>query len=748
MLHQIGVGALGPVFRTYEPTRDRLVAVKVFRLDITPEQAAALADELARAPEAGLFHPSIVEPIAAGVQGTVAYRAEEYVPAESLDVAMRHYAPASADKVLPFITQLAGAIDFARAAGVGHGALHPRDIFVTPEEARVTGFGVVDALERVGLRAPVRRPYHPPERIAGEAWGTPADVFSLAAIAFEMLTGRRPSGIGAQIGVVTEAGPHAERLRAVLARAMSEQPENRYPNALAFVAALEAAARGEADATAPVAAEPSREAPAVLTGAGAADSIVAPEPSKEPLGSVRPAVEPPASPQQEARANADDIAAEREEDEAHWELSRHEERLPPHSRAAPEEAAPLEALFNDEEADAAADRLMFDAADLALEDSRAGEGRYAAEFDAPAAPESSTPGHVRLRELDSPDDLEPSVRAPAADRGFIPIVVPPAREAATGATPPAPRFSPDTFDRPLAEEQSGESRVVAQQSRPAMLPLAVALIAGLLLGYVPGYLLGYGAGARGADADSGAAASADDRAGRAIPDTAAAPPDGAPAGGKEWTEGTVAGTSASQPAAQPATPPDVPAEAPAGTSAAAAVTRSEPPAPRTGRLVVRSTPSRAAVTVNGKWSGRTPLTLTNLTFGEYVVRVVAEGYQVGREEFELSAADASRTLTMTLDRTRPVAGRGTSAERPAAPRPSPAGPTTYFGTVYVDSRPQGATVYIAGKEYGKTPIRVPEIPIGSHVVRLELPDHRTWTKAIRVTAGQEIRATGSLEPIR
>jgi 2-methylisocitrate lyase-like PEP mutase family enzyme len=49
VLHQIGIGALGPVFRTYEPTRDRLVAVKVFRLDVTPEQARTLADELARA---------------------------------------------------------------------------------------------------------------------------------------------------------------------------------------------------------------------------------------------------------------------------------------------------------------------------------------------------------------------------------------------------------------------------------------------------------------------------------------------------------------------------------------------------------------------------------------------------------------------------------------------------------------------------------------------------------------------------
>ena len=70
---------------------------------------------------------------------------------------MRHYAPASFDTMLRIIGQLAEAVDVARAAGVGHGALHPRDIFVTPDEARASGFGVVDALERVGIaraRAP------------------------------------------------------------------------------------------------------------------------------------------------------------------------------------------------------------------------------------------------------------------------------------------------------------------------------------------------------------------------------------------------------------------------------------------------------------------------------------------------------------------------------------------------------------------------------------------------------------------
>ncbi|HXH05293.1 MAG TPA: protein kinase, partial [Vicinamibacterales bacterium] len=273
VLHQIGTGVLGPVFRTYEPARDRLVAVKAFRLDITPEQSRRLADELQRLVDAALVHPSIVAPIAAGVEGTVAYLALEYVAAESLDVALRHYAPAPVEKVLPFIAQLAGAVDFARAAGFGHGALHPRDIFVTPDEARATGVGVAQALERVGVRPPVRRPYTAPERIAGEPWGTPADVFSLAAVASELLTGRRPAGPDAA-PEIDPAVPHARAIAAVIARALALDPSARFATALAFASALEAAASGEGESAGrPLVAVP--ETPDVSPGGTAAPRGVA-----------------------------------------------------------------------------------------------------------------------------------------------------------------------------------------------------------------------------------------------------------------------------------------------------------------------------------------------------------------------------------------------------------------------------------------------------------------------------------------
>ena len=359
MLHQIGVGALGPVFRTYEPERDRLVAVKAFRLDITPEQAQALAEELSRAAEAGLFHPSIVEPIAAGVEGTVAYRAEEYVAAESLDVAMRQYAPAPIATVLPFITQLAGAIDFARAAGVGHGALHPRDIFVTPEEARATGFGVVEALERVGLRAPVRRPYSPPERIAGAAWTTPADVFSLAAITYELADGPETGRPRARDRHAH--GRHAERLDGFPARGAGarhgSRTVRRFATALAFASALEAAARGDAsDATLPMA------PPVGATVAPARVADAAPDhrqralPARSAEGKQLEGEEDDLSRRSDAkrrRRRSDDIAAEQLDDEADHQL-RLSEREDVFRR---DPGLPLD---EDIEAEAEADRFVGD----------------------------------------------------------------------------------------------------------------------------------------------------------------------------------------------------------------------------------------------------------------------------------------------------------------------------------------------------------------------------------------------------
>lgn len=675
------------MFRTYEPTRDRLIAVKVFRLDITPEQAQALALELSRAADAGLFHPSIVEPVAAGVEGTVAYRAEEYVAAESLDAAIRHYAPASLDKALPFITQLAGAIDFARAAGVGHGALHLRDVFVTPDEARASGFGVVEALERLGLRAPVRRPYSAPERIAGQPWGTAADVFSLAAIAFELLTGRRPSGTGDRIGAVTgeNIGDHPHMIEGVLARAMDDDPGRRHPSALAFASALEAAARGNRVTGA-------MEQVGAITGmAGPAAAAAVFDDEDEPL--VQDAA---------PGEDVEPVDVEIRRDEAGDAPAGEEIEFPIEEAAAalvvdPDAGEEFDDIESEREFDESPDLLP---AEYELEKGPAARGRSL--FD----------------EDEAAEDL--ALDQPPADRFAAAGPATPAAAAIPTRTPRVNRV----FSEADVEPEDLRPGTPAEPPRPAVLPLALTAILCLLVGFAAGYAV---AGRPQAPAVDGETAAAGEPQPGAARDPGAGPQPSSPE--RTFSEQTV-------------TPPVPAAETlpPGGREAAPAA-----PAPRTGRLIVRSTPSNAGVTVNGRWRGRTPLTLDALAFGAYAVRIVQTGYEVAQQDVRLSVDDPSGTVNVRLDRL-PAAP---APRRPAAaPRPAPAAPEVFTGSIYIDSRPRGARVLVDGKPVGTTPMRLPEVSIGSHVVRLELEDHGAWTVSTRVAAGQEARVTGSLERIR
>ncbi len=237
-MHQVGAGVLGPVYRTCESDGDRLVALKAFHLDFTPEQAQTFVSELENVVGSGKSHPALVPALGAGLSDLVPYLALEYVVAESLDVAIQRDTPAPVEMVLPLAMQIANALDTAHAGKLVHGALHPRDIFVAPELAKVTGFGVVPALEHAGLRGPLRRPYTSPEQISGGEWGTAADRFAFAAILYELLTGRRSVGTAKQViaGLVAVAGVRDETgLTELFAAGLSELPGDRPGSAEQFV---------------------------------------------------------------------------------------------------------------------------------------------------------------------------------------------------------------------------------------------------------------------------------------------------------------------------------------------------------------------------------------------------------------------------------------------------------------------------------------------------------------------------------
>jgi hypothetical protein len=234
---------LGPVFRTHDPDHERVVAVKAFSLDLTPEQSVGLSEQFQRLVDLGIEHQYIAAPVAAGVEDFVAYLAVPYVAGESLDTAIRQYGPAPAVDAIRLVAHVAEALDAAAMLGVFHGSLHPRDVLVTPGETHVTGLGIAQALERIGLHGPIRRPYVAPERESGDEWGAAADICSLAAIAYEVLTGRRAlPGTDQPLAALSELRVHnAAAVKDVIETALDPDPERRPARAQDFATAFAAA---------------------------------------------------------------------------------------------------------------------------------------------------------------------------------------------------------------------------------------------------------------------------------------------------------------------------------------------------------------------------------------------------------------------------------------------------------------------------------------------------------------------------
>ncbi len=633
VLHQIGAGALGPVFRAYDQSGDRLVAVKLFQVELAPERVHQLVADFERLIAAGLNRPGIAAPIATGIAGNSPYLVEEFVSADSLDVLIRDYGPAPAANAAQIAVQLAGALDFAAVVNITHGALHPRDVLLSTDEARLTGLGIVPALEQVGAKGPLRRPYTAPERLGGQRWDRRADIFSLAAIVFEVLTGRRIQGTGrtAADALPEVAGTDVNALRAAFARALAPAPADRFETALEFAAAIRAS----------LSKAPSQTAPASARYAAPAEPPirVAAAPPVE-----RPKVSPP-----------------REEPVV----------------------APTPSV-------AAAAQLPFDPAEPSDFELRAAEtARY--------------------------DDVQagPAIIAPGAVQNARPVPPP---LLGLGSSGPEPDLTP------------------LQRSQSAMWPLVLALVVGLALGFAAGYGVG--------NHDRAAAASAAASQSTVQPAAAAS---GVPAAttGREFTEGSVADSAKAEPPkieSKIEPPSVVPTPRPA---ARAEPNESEVAARPGGRLTVHSTPSGARVFVDGRERGRTPTTVRDLARGTHRVRVMEDGYAAAERRVTVSGSHAQTiTVGLTRSRTEPVAPPAARAA-PAAPKPPP--PERFLGELTVESRPDGARVFVDGKLVGTSPMLLAQLGAGEHVVRLEHEGYRTWSSSVRVVAGERNRITASLE---
>jgi tRNA A-37 threonylcarbamoyl transferase component Bud32 len=262
IIGELGRGAMGVVYHATDPAIGRSVAIKTIRIhDIhDKQQREKLRERLFReARSAGvLSHPNIVTIYDMDEVDGLAYIAMAYVNGPTLEKILASQTPLSGVKMLRILRQAASALDYAHGRGIVHRDVKPANIMTDEDGAvKITDFGIAkitapgDATE---TKTVVGTPnYMSPEQVQGLPVDGRSDQFSLAVIAYEILTGERPFQ-GEHLStvvykIVAEEPERAQqingtltaRIDEVLRRALSKKPEDRYPNCANFVGALEMA---------------------------------------------------------------------------------------------------------------------------------------------------------------------------------------------------------------------------------------------------------------------------------------------------------------------------------------------------------------------------------------------------------------------------------------------------------------------------------------------------------------------------
>ena len=258
----LGKGAMGIVYKAFDPHIERFVAIKTIRKDtVEPELAAQyMARFKNEAKAAGrLQHPNIVSVYEYGEDDAVTFIAMEFVEGAGLREYLTRRASFDFGQLAALMDQLLGALEFAHSRGVVHRDVKPSNLIVTGQgQLKVADFGIarVDTsnLTMVGMTIGTP-PYMSPEQIRGFEVDHRSDLFSTGIVLYELLTGERPFGgnLESVTYKICHDDPAPPSTRSVLklpvevdqlvAKALAKEPEARFQHARAFQDALREVAR-------------------------------------------------------------------------------------------------------------------------------------------------------------------------------------------------------------------------------------------------------------------------------------------------------------------------------------------------------------------------------------------------------------------------------------------------------------------------------------------------------------------------
>jgi TonB family protein len=257
----LGFGAMGAVYRAFDPIIKRPLAIKTIRLDVPPQspQHRGFIDRFYQEARISgtLSHPNIVTLFDIGEEKGVPFLAMEYVEGRTIAELLESGERFRPERVLGLVSQVASALDYAHSQGIIHRDIKPSNLIVQEgDRLKVTDFGIAKAVdsEITQTGALLGTPsYMSPEQAMGETLDGRSDLFSLGVVAFEMLSGQQPFP-GTNVTSILYRLVHVDPIepadlemnglipqkwREVFHRVLAKKPEARYPKASDFVQDLE-----------------------------------------------------------------------------------------------------------------------------------------------------------------------------------------------------------------------------------------------------------------------------------------------------------------------------------------------------------------------------------------------------------------------------------------------------------------------------------------------------------------------------
>jgi tRNA A-37 threonylcarbamoyl transferase component Bud32 len=250
----LGQGAMGVVFKGFDPDIDRTVAIKTVRKELIEEEdraGIALARFKNEARAAGrLSHSGIVAVYDYGESGSIAYIAMEFVQGNSLREYFNRGTRFAERDAISIMVQLLDALQHAHDQGVWHRDIKPANmIIMTSGKVKIADFGIarIDTSTLTQTGVVMGSPgYMAPEQYSGGKVDRRADLFAAGVVMYQLLSGARPFAgsvesvpykichIDPPLPSEVEPDRGWERYNAVITRALAKKPEDRFQTADEF----------------------------------------------------------------------------------------------------------------------------------------------------------------------------------------------------------------------------------------------------------------------------------------------------------------------------------------------------------------------------------------------------------------------------------------------------------------------------------------------------------------------------------